>query len=398
MSKPAHVLIAGAGIGGLCAALTLQRAGCSVTIMERSPVLEEAGAGVQISPNASAILRELGVLDRLASSALVPECLHIRRAYDGRAIVTLPLGTLAEQRWGAPFQVVHRADLQRALLESIAEQPDISLETGEAISGFRQDDEGVTVSLTHQTLGRSTRLGMVLIGADGIRSGVRSGMGGAIAHNTPVWSGKTSWRVLVPSANAPAFAREKASQLWMGDNAHLVHYPLRGGTVINVVAIVRDSTPDQPDSVQQAIAVMKDMFSSWDPQARALIAVAKNWTRWPLFDRDPSAHWVRGRVALLGDAAHAMVPFMAQGAAQAIEDAGAIGAAFHLHNSSVPAALLAYQSARVKRAGRIQALSRRQGTIYHLSRPFSLARDMALKALGPQGLLARQDWLYTPQA
>ncbi len=403
MSNAPHALIAGAGIGGLTAALCLARAGFRVSLLERAKLLEEVGAGLQISPNASAILRQLGVLPRLSAAALAPDAIHIRRGRDGASLQRLPL-TQAEARWGAPYLLIHRGDLQKALLEAVAQKNSITLSMQSELAGFTSSEKGLDAAVLHGAI-RTSHGADCLIGADGLRSFVRRRLGdlrrrkdrGPEPAEMPRRAKYVAWRTLIDAdAVAPAL-RRKESTLWLGPRAHLVHYPLRGGSVVNVVAIVEapvaiDWTADIWSQAGDA-AEINARFSGWHEEARALIAAASEWRKWPLVDLKPLPAWTMGRVALLGDAAHPMVPFLAQGAAQAIEDAAMLGSVLS-PGGRIEEALAAYAAARRPRASLVQAQSRRQGHIYHLAGPAAFVRDLALQSIGAQGLLARYDWLY----
>jgi salicylate hydroxylase len=396
VSEPVRALIAGAGIGGLSAAIALARAGVAVTVLERAPLFEEVGAGLQLSPNATGLLRQWGVLDSLRDIATAPEALRIRRARDGADLMRMPLGPVAELRWGAPHLVIHRADLQRVLLEHVARYPQIRIETGIDVVGFAASSDQVEVGA--RTGEESIRFdGDFLIGADGLRSAVRDKLGlGTV--DRPLWSGRTAWRALVDARAAPPHALRLETNLWLGANAHLVHYPLRHGSLVNVVAITQDSwRGDDAQDFWAAPGQAEDVvarFRSWHPDARNLVGAAKDWRRWPLFDRNAPPRWSTGRVSLLGDAAHPMMPFLAQGAVQAIEDAGELGAVFATHAQNVPAALALYEKRRLPRTAAVQLASRRQGTIYHLSGPLGLARDVTLRAMGFERMMDRLDWIY----
>ena len=238
VTRQTHAIIAGAGIGGLAAAIALARAGLRVTLIERAPVLGEAGAGLQLAPNATGRLREMGLLDKILKYATAPEALRIRRARDGRELARLPLGPIADFRWGAPYLVIHRADLQRALMEACAAEPAISLRAGVRVTGFAVAGDRVEIGAREGEA--MTRFdGDFLVGADGLRSVVRERLGLG-PSDAPVWSGRTAWRALVPAAAAPPVARRVETNLWLGPRAHLVHYPVRHGEFVNVVAIAED--------------------------------------------------------------------------------------------------------------------------------------------------------------
>ena len=395
MADQLHAVIAGAGIGGLTAAVALSRAGLRVTLLERARAIEAAGAGLQLAPNATGVLAELGLLDRVMQAALTPEHLRIRRASDGVELASFPLGVIAEARWGAPSAVIHRADLQQALLERCAADPAITLEADAPVKGFAETAKGVEIACGRAGASRSI-MADLLIGADGLRSTIRSRLGIGAADQ-PVWSGRTAWRALLPANQAPKGALKLETCLWLGPKSHLVHYPLRGGALINIVAITEDDWRGDEAADLWAISGspgdVAPRFSRWHRDARLLVGAAKEWKRWPLFDREPAARWTLERVALLGDAAHPMLPFFAQGAAQAIEDAGALGRAFQ-RTHEIRAALADYEGARRRRAADVVIASRRQGAIYHMSGPMAFARDLTMRSLGPHLMMSRLDWLY----
>lgn len=400
MSSSLHVIIAGAGVAGLTAALALARHGHRITILERAHVIEEIGAGLQLSPNATAIYREIGVLERILRFALAPEILRVRRGRDAVEIMSLPYGPLAEVRWGAPHLVIHRADLQRVLLEAAAANPAISIRTGTAALGFAASESGVQVG--GRMGGANVRFdGDLLIGADGLNSAVRERLGLG-EEDRPIYSGRTAWRAVLPAAAAPREALTLETNLWLGPKAHLVHYPLRGGEAVNIVAIVEDQWQRgedagpaeefwrQPGEARR----IRGRFLGWSRQARALIEAVDEWKRWPLFDRVPARRWSVDRVVLMGDAAHPVLPFLAQGACLAVEDAAALAKALASSDGDVNKAIAHYERMRLPRAAEMRLASRRQGAIYHLSGPFAYVRDIVMARLPRERLMARLDWIY----
>ncbi|MBV8661598.1 MAG: FAD-dependent monooxygenase, partial [Hyphomicrobiales bacterium] len=312
---------------------------------------------------------------------------------DGGEIARLPLDD-AERRWGAPYFIVHRADLQKALVEAVSAQPAIALRPGAAVAGIGLEDEGVAVGLK-RGLATMRASGDVLVGADGLRSLVRERLGLGAA-NAPEFTGRMAFRATVDAREVAARWSEREVTLRLGAKAHLVHYPLRGGSIVNLVAVIQSKGGgDQADPWDGAadVAALHRAFSGWSQDARALIGAAQNWRAWPLFVRPPLPHFAMGRIALIGDAAHPMTPFLAQGAAQSIEDAEALARRL-AETQNIGAALFAYSNERVRRANRVQREALAQGRIYHMSGPLALARNLAMRALGPKRLLQRYDWLY----
>ncbi|MCZ8187994.1 MAG: FAD-dependent monooxygenase [Beijerinckiaceae bacterium] len=398
LERKPHVLIAGAGIGGLSAALFAARAGWRVTLVDREPALQEAGAGLQISPNAARLLAGIGVLDALDDIAVEPNGILVHRASDDRILAHARFGHRMLAKFGAPFLVAHRADLQRALLDKVEAHVAITLKLGLALREIHERPEVIEADFESAD-GTGIRLGAdLLVGADGLWSRARKLCGLPSASR---YSGKTAWRTLIPREEAPLFAREPDVHLWLGANAHLVHYPVRGGHEINVVAIIEDDWREEGWSAPGHPDVLASRFEGWHARARSLIAAAESWKRWALVDRAPETRWSRARMTLLGDAAHPMMPFLAQGASQAIEDAACLGsliAGAGADPAALAAALARYDRLRIPRTARIQNAARSQGRLYHATGLQARLRDTALSLLPGDAPLERFGWIYRHDA
>jgi 2-polyprenyl-6-methoxyphenol hydroxylase-like FAD-dependent oxidoreductase len=389
------IFVAGAGIGGLTASLALAKRGFRAVVLEKAEKLEETGAGLQLSPNASRILVELGIEPRLLGRAVVPESINIMSARAGGEICRLPLGQAATFRAGAPYWVVHRADLQAALLAQVEVTPDVELRLGCQFEDVTKHARGLTV-VQRQGLTRHEDLANALIGADGIWSSVRHHL---FPEVQPQFSGLIAWRGTLAATALPREHTSPRVQLWMGPNAHLVAYPISGGRQINVVAIVAGtwnrpgwSAPGEPNEIKQFFASAR-----WPATTRMLASAVDEWKRWALFTVPHDSEWHEGQIALLGDAAHAMLPFAAQGAGMAIEDAAVLAKCLADGGSdaaAIAAALKKYARQRRGRVARVQRLAARQGRIYHMSGPMAAARDLFVRVMGGRRMLSRQDWIY----
>ena len=384
------IAIAGAGIGGLTAALALASRGFRVAVFDKAARLEETGAGIQLSPNATRVLDRLGLRERLLASVVAPDAVVIKTA-DDAALARLPLGPAAETRYGAPYWMIHRGDLQAALLDAVLAHPDITLTLGAAVDGCSPSTDGVAVQVRRGDALEEVHAA-ALIGADGLWSRVRALAG---ETDTPRFARRSAWRALVlADAASPPF-RAPAIHLWLGHGSHLVHYPVKAGAMINIVAIAGDGQPSDGWSTAASPDEVMTRFSaeSWARPARDLMALPERWLKWPLYDRPLRPQRGRGAVTLLGDAAHPMLPFLAQGAAMAIEDAAVLADALAAPHDAA-AALRRYEQARSPRVGRVWRAARRNDTVYHLPWPASAVRDLAMGALGNERLLAHYDWIY----
>lgn len=387
------ILICGGGIGGLSTAIALARAGMPVKLLERATTFSEAGAGIELGPNAMRHLSEWGLDPLISVFAGEPEGMRVFDGMTGQHLTTAPLGSFVRQRYGAPYLVIHRKHLQHCLLETAAQFNDLEIETGFTLTGYETRADRVYV----ESKSGASSSGRALIGADGLWSSVRAGFTDAI----PQTSGVTAWRALLPAEEAPETVNTPFVGIWLGPHGHVVHYPLDGGAAICIVAMIEETFNFDGWASPGATDDLLAYFGSWDDKVTGLLELPGQWHKWTVMRMEPLDHWGSGPVSLVGDAAHPIEPFMAQGGATAIEDAAAIAAAFAAAPDNLESAMRAYESSRHRRATRIQKASHQRGRIYHLSGALRWARDRMLRSLNPHSLVTRYDWLYenpTPTA
>lgn len=370
-----RIAVAGAGIAGLTTAIALADRGFDVDVFERATALGEIGAGIQLSPNATSVLEKLGVLGELHGRTVEPEALVVRDATSGDVLTRLPLGATVHSRYGGPYFTLGRADLQSGLLTAAHRRSAITLHLGAEVNDVREADQVVAFQV-----GREQRRSAVLVAADGVRSQIRTGY---LGQPQPRPLQHTAWRALLPDADIPASVDRREVGLWLGAGCHLVHYPIGGPAAsevrLNLVLIgPAAATPPRPP---------------FGRVARSILDCASAWKATELFCVEPSAPWVKGRVALVGDAAHAMSPSAAQGGAQAIEDAWVLAAEI-ANASSAQTALARYQQARRPRVERVARLAARNLTAYELRGLSALFRNALLKALPARLALSQLDWLF----
>lgn len=383
------VVIAGGGIGGLAAALACARQRVPVQLLERATQLSEVGAGIQIGPNVTRILQAWGLGAALAEVAAFPKQLQARDAQTGQVLGTLRLGERAQALYGASYATIHRADLQ-GLLQRAVQDAGLALHLGQTVHGWYETEEALQVNTAE---GLSLQVS-ALIGADGIWSAVRQQLlGDASARFT----GHLAYRALVAQADLPTHLRSDQVTVWMGPRLHVVHYPVRSGQWLNLVAVVHGAKPDQAQDWDQAghtQALMQAMGVVGRDLHERLASVPA-WRQWALHDRSPvsgASDMAQGRVALLGDAAHPMRPYLAQGAGMAIEDAQALAQCLSVGNATVAEQLQAYAEQRWARNARVQARAIRNGRIFHAQGAVALGRNLSMRLMGER--VMDVPWLY----
>ena len=383
------VVIAGGGIGGLAAALACARQRMPVQLLERATQLSEVGAGIQLGPNVTRILQAWGLGAALAQVAAFPKQLQARDAQTGQVLGTLRLGERAQALYGAPYATIHRADLQ-SLLHRAAQGAGVDMRLGQTVQGW----QGSEAALQVNTVQGLSLQASALIGADGIWSAVRQQLlGDASARFT----GHLAYRALVAQADLPTHLRSDQVTVWMGPRLHVVHYPVRSGQWLNLVAVVHGAKPDQAQDWDQAghtQALMQAMGVVGRDLHERLASVPA-WRQWALHDRSPvsgASDMAQGRVALLGDAAHPMRPYLAQGAGMAIEDAQVLAQCLCIDKATVPEQLKAYAQARWARNARVQARAIRNGRIFHAQGAVALGRNLSMRLMGER--VMDVPWLY----
>ena len=384
--KPLNVLIVGAGIGGLTHALCMSRAGHRVTILEANPSVEFLGAGIQISPNAPKVLQSIGLGPELARVATVPEYASFRHWRTGACIHQSRLGSAINERFGAPYYHLLRSDLMRLLVDVVAQDARIDLIYGVKALGFEVKGDAVSVRSPDARF-----TGQVLVGADGIHSSIRQGLFG---EQMPRFTGQVAWRFLAPAARLDPSAVAPGVTAWWGPGQHFVHYLVGQGQWVNCVCVLESTQWAQESWVQRGeVAAVAEDFKGWHPSLASLIkaADASEVYKWTLFDRPEMPSWGAGPVTLLGDACHATLPFMAQGAAMAIEDAAVLSRCLR-EGSEVQASLKQYEALRKPRTTYVQRASQRNGRVFHARPPLSWLRDRVAPWAGRQTMARLYDY------
>ena len=388
LGRPDHpLLVAGGGIGGITAAMVLAQDGHRVTVLEQASSFGEIGAGIQLGPNIFKMFDYLGLTEAIDEVAYFPPGLGMNDVRTGEKVVRVPLGDVARATYGFPYGVIYRADLHDVLLATCRAQPHVTLRTGAKVESFEQNADGVTVTLA----GGETLRGSALIGADGMWSRIREAV---VGDGKPRVSGHIAYRAVLKREDVPEHLWNDDVLLWGGEKTHLVHYPLRRGELFNLVAVFHSNKYDEGWNTFGDTAELSERFAEACPQVKELLGKIETWKMWVLCDREPVKNWTDGRVTLLGDAAHPMLQYLAQGAGQAIEDAVVLREALRFTRGDIEAAFQKYQQARYLRTGRVQLTARLYGDIYHAAGVQRELRNQMFQSGTESAGFAGLKWMY----
>jgi 3-hydroxybenzoate 6-monooxygenase len=386
--QTAPVLVVGGGIGGLTTALALSRKGIPVQVLEQAAEFKEIGAGIQLGPNVFRMFELLGLTDAIFRWAAFPESLEMRDSMTGESVVEMRIDKLYD-RYHAPYGVIHRADLLERIHDACRASNLIELLPSRKVVSIEDNGNGVTV----QTENGETYKGAALIGCDGLWSTVRQHI---VGDGKPVVSGHIAYRAVLPTADWPKEYRLPKMIIWAGDKTHLVHYPLRRGELFNLVVVFHSNRYEEGWDSYGDPAELHQRFSEKCEPVRALLKKVNAWKMWVLCDRPPIKNWSKGRVTLLGDAAHPMLQYLAQGACMAIEDAVCLANQIEASGGDYPAAFKKYQELRYLRTARVQIMARVYGEVYHANNVVREVRNKVLQEWAAQGGID-MSWLYGEQ-
>ena len=383
----APILISGGGIGGLITGYALARQGFPVRLFEQSPEFREVGAGIQLGPNIFRVLEKIGLKDAVLADAHRPPAQEMRDALTGKLIVRIPLEEAFFQRFGEPYAVTHRADIHGTFLKACQNSNLVTLETSRRVDSFEDTGKGVTVTLEN---GQKAE-GRALIGCDGMWSKIRERI---VGDGKPRVSGHIAYRAVLKREDVPKDLWRPEVVLWAGPRTHLVHYPLRRGELYNLVAVFHSDHYEEGWNAEGSKDVLWQHFKGQRPEVLRMLERIETWRMWVLCDREPVKNWTLGRVTLLGDAAHPMLQYLAQGACMATEDAVLLAEKARAHPDDLPAAFNAYTQDRYLRTARVQIMARVYGDFYHARGVTAELRDITLSGRTPQQSYDGIAWLY----
>ena len=388
--KDQQVLIVGGGIGGLAAALALARQGIPSQVIEQAAVFKEIGAGIQLGPNVFRMFKRLGLIEPISALAVFPENLVMLDSITGEEVTRIPLGDAFRKKFQHPYALIHRADLHNVLLEHCRKSNLIRLDAAQKIVGLDETNGAVTAKTAN---GKQYR-GAALIGADGLWSTIREFL---VGDGKPKPAGHITYRAVLPTIEIPEQYRWRNMTIWAGDKVHFVLYPLRTGELYNLVAVFHSARYEEGWDSFGDPAELHERFARTCEPVRTLHGKIESWRMWVLCDRPPIRNWSRGRITLLGDAAHPMLQYLAQGACMAIEDSVALADSVSAQPDDLSAAFRAYMQQRYLRTARVQIMARVYGDFYHARGPAAELRNMMLGPRTPEQSYAGIEWLYGEQ-
>lgn len=387
MSLQDPIVIIGGGIGGLAAALALSHKGFKTLLIEQAEEFREVGAGIQVGPNGFRVLETLGVADQVRELTVLPDDLIFMDSVSAEMVTTIPTGAAFRERFKYPYALVHRADLHSVLLAACRESADVDFRIATKVVGY--EDDGLSVCVTTDQ-GETIR-GCALIGADGLWSKVREKI---VGDGAPVVSGHIAYRAVLPIEDVPLEFRRNSMILWGGPKSHLVQYPLRGGKLFNLVAVFHSDRYVEGWNTEGDPEELRRRFAGTCDTVQTLLSKIESWRMWVLCDREPVKNWSKGRTTLLGDAAHPMLQYLAQGACMAMEDGVVLAQEIEKCQGDFESAFKAYQARRYLRTGRCQVMARVHGEFYHAEGVAAELRNGMLAARTPEQAYAGLTWLY----
>lgn len=386
MNKTETAIVVGGGIGGAAAALALAKVGVKVLLLEQAHEIGEIGAGIQLGPNAFSALDSLGVGEVVRQRAVFTDHISMMDAVDGKEVVRVETGPEFQERFGGPYAVIHRVDIHDAVWQAALKNPLVSYKTATRVVDLHSDENGVEVIDEQGNRYRAD----VLVGCDGGKSIVRA----KTLNDSPRVTGHVVYRAVIDKNDMPEDLRINAPVLWGGPRCHLVHYPLRGGAQYNLVVTFHSRKPEEWGVTDGSKEEVLSYFEGIHPRPRQMLDKPTSWRRWATADREPAASWGTGRVTLLGDAAHPVAQYMAQGACMALEDAVTLGEAIKACDGDAVKAFALYQSVRIPRTARIVWSTREMGRIYHADGVERQVRNLLWKGKGQQDFYRGMEWLY----
>ncbi|WP_350600945.1 3-hydroxybenzoate 6-monooxygenase [Pseudomonas sp. 65/3-MNA-CIBAN-0223] len=385
-NKNQSIIVVGGGIGGLAAAQALTQQGIAVLLLEQADHIGEIGAGIQLGPNAYAALDALGAGAAARSRSVFTDHLIMMDAVDAHEVARIEVGEAFRERFGNPYGVIHRADIHLSILEAVQNNPLIQFKTSVCIKNLEQDADGVTLTDQNGNIYRAD----AVIGCDGVRSVVRDALHG----EPPRVTGHVVYRAVVDEKDMPEDLRVNAPMLWAGPRCHLVHYPLRGGKQYNLVVTFHSNQQEEWGVTEGSKEEVLRYFEGIHPRPRQMLDRPTSWRRWATADRDPVEKWGEGRVTILGDAAHPMTQYLAQGACSALEDAVVLGQAIKQCNFDLTAAFLLYETIRIPRTARILWSAREMGRLYHAKGVERQVRNQLWDGRTQEQFYDAMQWLY----